>query len=430
MLYDDLVPSGTYLAHFGIKGMRWGIRRFQNDDGSLTSAGKIRYKYDVDSAKQKYTAAKEQYKARKSDKNRSMMELAKNEYDNERVKEKLNKETKVSNHRQKLIDRYKNEGLTQEEAEIAAYKRDKAEKIAIAAVTATAVTAAAIVAKKHYDKNVDQFISSNTKFHRIQAGEDLNVEGAFYAAYKQTDRMKYRGLYGNQLKNGVFGFGGTNEPIYDVVVEAKSKIKIASPKTARETLENIINSDPSAKKTLMDNLEPNLFMGVKQKQVMRSAKNALQKGKVNDDVYKAYNLLLVDHGDLQSIHDTFFSSLKNRGYGGIVDFNDKFYSGYKAKKPCILFGGSRDFAKTAAKELRSEKINMDLAGGYGLLLGESAAKVGAAVGAYRGVRSLINRYSRTTRLNEAALSYRREHPQTQKSIDEIRRMIEENRYVR
>lgn len=28
-----------YLAHFGIKGMKWGVRRFQNKDGSYTAAG-------------------------------------------------------------------------------------------------------------------------------------------------------------------------------------------------------------------------------------------------------------------------------------------------------------------------------------------------------------------------------------------------------
>lgn len=32
-----------YLAHHGIKGMKWGVRRFQNEDGSLTSAGQKRY---------------------------------------------------------------------------------------------------------------------------------------------------------------------------------------------------------------------------------------------------------------------------------------------------------------------------------------------------------------------------------------------------
>ena len=32
--------SDDYLAHYGVKGMKWGIRRYQNKDGSLTSAGK------------------------------------------------------------------------------------------------------------------------------------------------------------------------------------------------------------------------------------------------------------------------------------------------------------------------------------------------------------------------------------------------------
>ena len=31
------------LRHHGIKGQKWGVRRFQNDDGSLTPIGKLRY---------------------------------------------------------------------------------------------------------------------------------------------------------------------------------------------------------------------------------------------------------------------------------------------------------------------------------------------------------------------------------------------------
>lgn len=34
------------LYHFGIKGQKWGIRRFQNADGTLTSAGKSRRNYN------------------------------------------------------------------------------------------------------------------------------------------------------------------------------------------------------------------------------------------------------------------------------------------------------------------------------------------------------------------------------------------------
>lgn len=32
------------LYHHGIKGQKWGVRRFQNEDGSLTEDGKIRYR--------------------------------------------------------------------------------------------------------------------------------------------------------------------------------------------------------------------------------------------------------------------------------------------------------------------------------------------------------------------------------------------------
>lgn len=32
-----------YLEHHGILGMRWGVRRYQNKDGTLTDAGKKRY---------------------------------------------------------------------------------------------------------------------------------------------------------------------------------------------------------------------------------------------------------------------------------------------------------------------------------------------------------------------------------------------------
>lgn len=30
------------LYHYGVKGMKWGVRRYQNKDGTLTAAGKKR----------------------------------------------------------------------------------------------------------------------------------------------------------------------------------------------------------------------------------------------------------------------------------------------------------------------------------------------------------------------------------------------------
>nr|DAV24904.1 MAG TPA: hypothetical protein [Bacteriophage sp.] len=39
------------LYHHGIRGMRWGIRRYQNKDGSLTPAGKKRYDKEMSKLK-------------------------------------------------------------------------------------------------------------------------------------------------------------------------------------------------------------------------------------------------------------------------------------------------------------------------------------------------------------------------------------------
>lgn len=35
--------SYNHLEHFGILGQKWGVRRFQNEDGTLTEEGKKRY---------------------------------------------------------------------------------------------------------------------------------------------------------------------------------------------------------------------------------------------------------------------------------------------------------------------------------------------------------------------------------------------------
>ena len=55
------MPNEIY--HWGIKGQRWGFRRFQNEDGSLTPEGELRYNQDKQKAARGKAA--EMYKTKK-----------------------------------------------------------------------------------------------------------------------------------------------------------------------------------------------------------------------------------------------------------------------------------------------------------------------------------------------------------------------------
>ena len=42
-MYNNNYGNDSYLAHYGVLGMKWGVRRYQNADGSLTAKGKKKY---------------------------------------------------------------------------------------------------------------------------------------------------------------------------------------------------------------------------------------------------------------------------------------------------------------------------------------------------------------------------------------------------
>lgn len=76
----------TYLIHYGIPGQKWGIRRYQNEDGSLTPEGYEHYGRE----KGKYIERKNLYKQWKKSKGNGL-------YENELLKKQVYNDKKLMN---------------------------------------------------------------------------------------------------------------------------------------------------------------------------------------------------------------------------------------------------------------------------------------------------------------------------------------------
>ena len=93
--------NSNELMHHGIHGMRWGVRRYQNKDGSLTAAGRKRIN-QLDSEYQRLTGMKLNKKTSSADvkkteskpkpKSKSISEMT-----NEEIQEKINRITLEQN---------------------------------------------------------------------------------------------------------------------------------------------------------------------------------------------------------------------------------------------------------------------------------------------------------------------------------------------
>lgn len=59
---SGVITYGGYLMHYGIKGQKWGLRRFQNEDRTLTAEGKERYSKE---SREERKAKKAEEKARR-----------------------------------------------------------------------------------------------------------------------------------------------------------------------------------------------------------------------------------------------------------------------------------------------------------------------------------------------------------------------------
>lgn len=89
--YEYILTQKVELYHHGIKGQRWGVRRYQNPDGSLTPAGQKHYeKLDMKWAK------KNNDKIEKSAKKAVRRELDKYAYGVMHDKSSFNKDGRLS----------------------------------------------------------------------------------------------------------------------------------------------------------------------------------------------------------------------------------------------------------------------------------------------------------------------------------------------
>lgn len=283
------------LYHHGIKGQKWGVRRYQFADGSVTPAGVKRYYVNQNSSTVKRTTSLASIK----------------------VKELAN-------------------------------------------------TARTQITGKQY---VDTYLKKGTTFSRIQTSKDFE-NFAFYATYKKADSDKYMGLFGKNLtsrasaaakqaekqanasgsetdaaKAKELRTASDNMKVYQLKISATNKLRVPSDENAGHITANLLK-DKEFKKNVVASIEDskNKMRRGQQQILFKQAQNALQKDpeKMSKSekiaVYKALNLSLTNH-NLQEVaaQDKFYSELKKKGYNALLDYNDKEYSSYHAKRPMIVF---------------------------------------------------------------------------------------------
>lgn len=427
------------LTHHGIKGQRWGIRRFQNKDGSLTPAGRKRYDEPNVGRNSKQYADKAVKKAKDMGATVSRESKPKESKSKEPKKYKIPENKSL--HRLKLEEKYRNEGMSQEEAEQAAAKRVKTEALIAAAAVTT--VAACVAFNKYRDYSTDKIFKENTEFQRImKLPADAEIrDGRQYLAVKKGDKAKYKGLLGKALQTRaeaemkIEDMARYNDPnyigktvqdkIYDVTVKNRNEIRVAAEKNARNVFENLYNDDQQfrvgVKKAFKENgmlfnqMNPKLIKIIDK--VEKGEKLTSKELKTHG--YDLFNIMLMDKTEQgEKNASKFYDAIRKAGYNAIIDVNDKKYSGYKSKMPIITIDDGFDYAKRVMEKDEIEKMNKQETR---KLMAPALLQSGAGVVAYYGTTPLMNKVDMDKRI----LNYKAEHPNTKMTDAEIKAMIKE-----
>ena len=373
------------LYHHGIKGQKWGVRRFQNKDGSLTPAGRRRYDEPNDGQK-----ASEEAKKYKIPENKSL-------------------------HRLKLEEKYMKNGMTREQAEQAAAKRIRTEKFV--AATAAVTVASAVAYAKYKGYTSDKIIKENSEFQRImRLSENQNIRksGRQYLALDSGDKIKYKGLLSRQLQSE-----DGRQTIYDVTVKNKNKLTVASRKKVEDTFLDLYKNDMDFKNLLRGEA----ITGGDDGKLGKIAKKIAKDEKMSDHelrkkAYDYFNVLLADQNPrMKAASEKFYDKLSEKGINAIIDENDRKYSGYKAKMPIVTFDGiDYEYVKRA---MNSDEINVNYKKAEKMITRPELIKQGAIFITSFASTPVITK----SIVDKKILQYKQDHPNTKMSDAEIKELV-------
>lgn len=391
------------IVHHGVKGMKWGVRRYQNEDGTLTSLGRRRE--ELRDARRMRVRGEQEKRQKQVD-----VAYTTREFNKEKTRQRINAKGYKKTKRQLANEKkYRDQGFTEDEAEIMAANRRRGMRIAMAVGGVALATFGAYAAYRHYDRITDRILTAGSELGRVSITDSKGLHEGFYAFRKgiKADKINYEGMYAQTLRM-------RGKKAFRKSINTTDDVKIASERKAQEVLGKILKDDPKARRQVSRGTLPTT---PRQLMVQTLADRDLKRGKVDSRyVYDLFNMGIAGGGNdtKKKLNKKFYDALKKEGYGAIRDINDARYSGYHSRDPLIFFDTSK-VATTKVSELSNSEINKKNALAIIRASGISLAGAGAITYAnYAGAQALSNHLDISI-----VREYRKEHPNSKMTDSEI-----------